>query len=283
MRMTRHVLRTSPFVLIPLILLSGAVVMLFFCLLAGLTNHNPLNRVFFLSADTSNIPGAPPISQFTMNNVCGERNGVNIDCRGRSGGKPMLPQTYYGTATGVPQPFLQHQNKFYYLSRFTYAFYIISIFWILLALLASLGATLSTASTGIAALLTAIALLSTAFLASIMTAVYTQAQNAFRGAGRHARVGVKAFAFTWTSFALVFLSLISLLRIFSYRRRYSRQTQKADSPSRRDSMMGGLLGKQGRKAGSEYDAHGKRASYGSSYNNDDIAREKELDATRAGE
>lgn len=44
--------------------------MLFFCLLSGVTDHDPLNRVFFLQADTSNIPGTPSLTHFTLNNVC---------------------------------------------------------------------------------------------------------------------------------------------------------------------------------------------------------------------
>lgn len=122
----------------------------------------------------------------------------------------MLPQQFFGTSTGVPEPFLRHPDRYFYLSRFTYAFYIITLFWVLLALLLNLVALLSTRATLAAAIVSAIALISCAFLAAIMTqvilrfntrgtftdnrlcsAAYVLAQNAFKSSGRFARVGVK--------------------------------------------------------------------------------------------
>lgn len=252
--------------------------MLFFCLLGGVTDHNPLNRVFFLQADTSNIPGAPPLTHFTMNNACDQRGGVNFACRGRKAASPMLPQQFFGTSTGVPQPFLRDPNKYYYLSRFTYAFYIITIFFVLLALLLNFLAIVSTLATLVAAIMTGVALLSCAFLACIMTAVYVQAQNAFRGAGRFARVGVKAFAFTWTSLFLIFLSLLTLLAVWAYRYRQDRRLKRATGEKphgKRDSMMAGLLGRRHKMGGGSF--RGKRASYDSSFYNQDIHREKDID------
>ncbi|KAF8450099.1 SUR7/PalI family-domain-containing protein [Terfezia claveryi] len=277
----RHVLKSSPLALLPLLFLSGAVIMLFFCLLGGVTDHNPLNRVFFLKADTSNIPGAPPLTHFTMNNACDQRGGVNFACRGRKAASPMLPQQFFGTSTGVPQPFLRHPNKYYYLSRFTYAFYIITIFFVLLALLLNFLAIVSTLATLVAAIMTGVALLSCAFLACIMTAVYVQAQNAFRGAGRFARVGVKAFAFTWTSLFLIFLSLVTLLAVWAYRYRQERHLKRATGEKphgKRDSMMAGLLGRRHKKGRGSFESYrGKRASYDSSFYNQDIHREKDID------
>ena len=58
------------------------------------------------------------------------------------------------------------------------------------------------------------------------------AQKAFHDAGRFARVGVKTFAFTWTSLVLICTSLICLLGAWVYRRRRGRQnniTNKRDS------------------------------------------------------
>ena len=114
-------------------------------------------------------PIIPPLTHGLQ--ACGDQGGASVDCQPRHAATPMLPQTYFKSPENVPQDFLQSSNKYYYLSRFTYAFYIISIFWILLALLATLGALLSTLSAALAAALSAIALLSTAFLAAIMTYV----------------------------------------------------------------------------------------------------------------
>ena len=92
----------------------------------------------------------------------------------------MLPQQLFGTSAGVPEPFLHHPNKYYYLSRFTYAFYIITIFWVILALLLNIAAILSTIAAVLTALVTGVALLSCAFLASIMTYVLMPAARNVR-------------------------------------------------------------------------------------------------------
>ncbi|KAI5801615.1 SUR7/PalI family-domain-containing protein [Peziza echinospora] len=250
--------------------------MLFFCLLAGVTNHNPLNRMWFLQADTSAIPGAPKLSHFTMynvgtppfiprrrpeddndtssfsgfrmdDNVCkdGGGGGLNYNCGKRSAAFPMLPQSYFHTDQNVPGDFLQRPKTYYYLSRFSYAFYIITLWWVLLALAACVVALLSNLATGVAAALTFVAALSMAFLASIMTAVYVMAQKAFHDSGHFARVGVKAFAFTWTSLVLICLSLTCLLAAWVYRRRRGRQ-------SKRDSFDQSLIPSRAPGSGASY-------------------------------
>jgi hypothetical protein len=53
-----------------LLCLSGAIVLLFLLILAGSRDRNPLNRIFFLQADTSGIPNAPDgICHWTLYNV----------------------------------------------------------------------------------------------------------------------------------------------------------------------------------------------------------------------
>ena len=81
----------------------------------------------------------------------------------------MLPQNYFHTEQNVPGDFLRRPDTYYYLSRFSYAFYIITLFWVVAALAACLAALISNVATGIAAALTVLAALSIAFLASIMT------------------------------------------------------------------------------------------------------------------
>jgi hypothetical protein len=62
--------------------------MLWLVLLSGVTHRAPLNRIYFLRADTSAIRGARPVSQWTYWFVCGENNN---DC-GRT--VPALPLGY---------------------------------------------------------------------------------------------------------------------------------------------------------------------------------------------
>ena len=84
--------------IVALILLAGSIVLLFFVVLSGVTNSTPLNKTYFLSADTSGITGARPISQWTFFYVCG---AGNTDC-----GSPVpdLPIGYawIGNTAGAP-------------------------------------------------------------------------------------------------------------------------------------------------------------------------------------
>jgi SUR7/PalI family len=81
---------------------------------------------------------------------------------------PALPfspphRDNFGTTTGVPQDFIG-SHKFFYLSRFMFAFYIIAVFFAvcalftgLLALCSRLGAYMSGLNTAVAALFQTIA------------------------------------------------------------------------------------------------------------------------------
>ncbi|KAI5842312.1 actin cortical patch SUR7/pH-response regulator pali, partial [Tricharina praecox] len=181
-----------------LILLSGATVLLFLLLLAGAFDRRPLNRIFFLQADTTGIPNAPNgITHWTLYNHCSSHNGINTACGPNSAAYPIDPVRNFGTRTGIPSSFVHHPSKYFYLSRFLYAFYIITLFFTLCALALSLAACLSPLATYLATACALAATLSAAFCAAVMTAVYEMAARAWRHDGRQARIGVKATAFTW--------------------------------------------------------------------------------------
>lgn len=88
--------------IVSLILIAGALVLMFFVVLSGVKTTTPLNNTYFLSADTSSITGARPVSQWTYFYVCGSGN---TDC-----GKPVpdLPIGYawIGGGSGAPTSLL---------------------------------------------------------------------------------------------------------------------------------------------------------------------------------
>jgi hypothetical protein len=82
-----------------LILISTAVLFMFFVVLSGVTDQTPLNKVWFLQADTSHIAGSPrPISQWTYFYVCGNDN---TDCGSPVPGLP-IGYAWIGNSTGAP-------------------------------------------------------------------------------------------------------------------------------------------------------------------------------------
>lgn len=81
------------------ILIATAVLFMFFVVLSGVKDHTPLNRIWFLQADTSHIAGAPrPFSQWTYFYVCGDHNKNCGDA------VPALPLGYAwkGDNSGAP-------------------------------------------------------------------------------------------------------------------------------------------------------------------------------------
>ncbi|KAJ6071601.1 hypothetical protein N7499_009615 [Penicillium canescens] len=65
----------------------------------GARNSTPLNEIYFLQADTGNIPGAPSISRWTFWNVCGVTNNGRNDCGKSHPDYPFDPQA---TALLIP-------------------------------------------------------------------------------------------------------------------------------------------------------------------------------------
>lgn len=221
------------FGLISLILTAGACVMTFLILLAGTKDVTPLNQVFFLWADTSDIPNAPSLTKWTLWNFCEDADGLLSNCGKVKAAHPFLPQNNFGTTRNVPEDFLDHHRTYYYLSRIMFAFYLISIFFMICSLFTGLLALCSRLGSAISSLSAAVALFSMSLTASLMTAVFIMGRNAFRDDGHAAQVGLKAFAFTWASVAALFLAMVFYCGGFcSGRRRRHHHHDKPVEPVR---------------------------------------------------
>lgn len=158
--------------LVSLILIAGGIVMTFFVVLSGFINNVvPIKNTWFLQAQTTNISGGNSNlknpARWTYLAICGVTNGYNANCGPTTAALPFAPAHNFGTTSGVPAAFTG--NHFYYLSRFAWVFYLISLFFAVvsfflgfLALCTRLGAYL----TGLNA---AIALFFQALAASLMT------------------------------------------------------------------------------------------------------------------
>jgi hypothetical protein len=60
--------------IVSIILIAGSIVLLLFVVLSGVKHASPLDKTYFLQADTSKIAGARPLSQWTYFYVCGDGN-----------------------------------------------------------------------------------------------------------------------------------------------------------------------------------------------------------------
>lgn len=97
-------------------------------------NSSTLNQVWFLEADTSGVQNAPALTHWTYWNSCpvGD-NGLNTICS-VSPAHPFDPQSNFGGSNGVAGGFLG-TSKFFYETRFMFAFALIALVFSILSLL----------------------------------------------------------------------------------------------------------------------------------------------------
>ncbi|KAJ5808067.1 hypothetical protein N7474_009336 [Penicillium riverlandense] len=206
--------------------MASAILLIFLTLLGGARNSNPLNRIYFLEANTANIPGAPAVSRWTFWQLCSVRDGKN-DCGSSHPDFPFDPPSHrnFGTTTNVPPEFIgyvycrqsdifspyltNHRTNHYFLtSRFMFPFILIGLFFATLSLFTGLVAMCTRIGSYISGFLSWLALTFITITTCLMTAVFVQGRSAFNRNGQSSSLGVKAFAFMWTATACLFLSCL---------------------------------------------------------------------------
>lgn len=158
--------------MIALIILAGGIVLSFFVVLSGAVNTSPVGNTYFLQTTTGGISGGRDDygnpTRWTFLALCGEENGRNANCRGTQPALPFDPPRNFGTENNVPEQFIG-TRKFFYLSRFMFAFYIIALFFAVVAFFTSVLALCFRLGAYLTGLNTAIALFFQALTAALMT------------------------------------------------------------------------------------------------------------------
>lgn len=158
-----------------LILVAAGLLFMFFILLAGTTNGNPVNRWYFLQADTANIANAPAVSRWTYWNVCGVDGNGRDDCMSSTNygktrpARPLdPPRNFGGSLDNIPTQFLG-THYYYYMTRFMFAFMLIALFFGACALFTGILALCTRLGAYISGFLTSLAWFFQALNASLMT------------------------------------------------------------------------------------------------------------------
>jgi len=195
--------------ILALLILAGGILLQFFVVLSGGVNSKPVNQFYFLEASNiANIRNARNPSRWTSFAICGVGSGGhNTNCGDPVPALPFDPPRNFGTEQNVPHQFIGTKH-YYYLSRFMFAFYIMALLFSAIALFTGLLALCSRIGGYLSALVTGIALFFQMLAASLMTAWTVQGRDAFRSNGHSAKLGVKAYAFTWTAMACFLASAI---------------------------------------------------------------------------
>lgn len=145
-----------------------------FILLAGAINASPVNKWYFLQADTANIPNAPQLSRWTFWNICEGSSGSNV-CSGSGYGsispaRPLDPPagSNFGTDVNVPPQF-DGTNYYYLMTRSMFAFALIALFFGACALATGILALCTRIGAYLSGLLTTLAFVFQAIMAALMT------------------------------------------------------------------------------------------------------------------
>ncbi|KAK4125221.1 hypothetical protein N657DRAFT_679981 [Parathielavia appendiculata] len=202
--------RTNILAPLALLLLAGSLVLLWFVILSGLTHTTPLRQTYFLRADTSNIQGARPISQWTYFRVCGDDN---TNC-GPS--RPALPlgDAWYSNARGVPSDLIggygngTTSHYYWYMWRFGWIFFLLALFFEVVAFFAGFLALCSRLGSAFTGLISLVAWILLTIAVSLMTATFVNMRNVFARDNREASLGRYAFGFSWGAWAALLASTI---------------------------------------------------------------------------
>ena len=143
--------------------------MMFFIILWGTSNHSPLNTFYFLQVDTTGIPGFTGNHRWTFWNLCPVVNGKN-NCGAVHPAFPFDPASHrnFGTTKDVPKAFIG-TSKYFYLTRFMFAFELIALFFGVCALFTGMLALCTRLGSYLSGLLASIALFFQTLTAALMT------------------------------------------------------------------------------------------------------------------
>jgi len=196
--------------LISMVFLAGSLAMIFLVVLAGVTATPPLNNTYFLQADTAGITGARGISQWTYFYVCGDGN---TDCGGAVPAPPF-GYAWSGNAANVPDDLMgphggnTTSSYYFYMWRFGWVFYLVSLFFDTFAFFTSFLACCGRLGSAVSGFVTLLTLFFYTIAVSLMTATFVRARDVFQANNRSAQIGTYAFGFSWGAWTALLISLI---------------------------------------------------------------------------
>lgn len=204
-----------PFQALSILFLAGSALLLFFIVLAGTKGHGVLNKWYFLAVDTSNYNNATyPISRWSMYGICGYEKGDSlskpgnfIGCTSNKPAYPFDPKRNFGIDEA--NLWVEFQtNKFYYMTRFQFAFYLIALFFDVVALFVNLVSGCFRAAGIINIVSIFLTFLFSVIAASLSTAAYVQGRNVFKNYQTNAKIAPTLYGFAW---AVVFMAILNLI------------------------------------------------------------------------
>ncbi|KAM5346911.1 hypothetical protein ACJ41O_009916 [Fusarium nematophilum] len=202
--------KNAPLGIAGLVLLAASLVLLWFIILSGLNSTAPLDRTYFLRADTGGITGARDTTQWNFFYICG---AGNTDCDGARAA-PAFGKAWDSNPSGAPSSLVgghggdTTSKKFFYLWRFGWVMFLITLFFETLAFFTGFLACCGRLGAAISGLMSLVALFFSSVAMSLMTATFVLARDAFKSDDRSASIGRYAFGFAWGSWAALFIATV---------------------------------------------------------------------------
>lgn len=176
--------------------LAGASLLLLLILLAGSSDHFPLNHFYWLRADTSNIPGAPATSEWTFWGICQEGDYSNCTL---GPAYPISPKDNFHTTKGVPSKLVSNRDTYYFLTRFSFTFTIIAFCFTAITLIVDLLGFCFSIIDKITIFFLSFAVFFIFGVAAFQTAAVVMAKSAFKDDNLSAKVGIDLMAILWAA------------------------------------------------------------------------------------
>lgn len=205
--------------------------LLILIVLSGSIDHFPINKFYWIEADTSGIGSAPSLSRWTFWGLASEDNGKNVK-NSLSPAYPFSPVDNFDTTQNVPKDFVDNRDTYYYLTRFAFAFFWIALAFVGVSLIISIFSVFSYSIIKVNSWLTTLAFLFIAGAVAFMTAATVLGRNAFKNANRYVHLGPALYGISWAavvvSLILFFISWGELIAA-SYKKHKSRvKAQKGE-------------------------------------------------------
>lgn len=200
---------------ITLLFLSGATLLAFFVILCGAKKTGVLRKFYWMRADTSSITtGNGSGETYWLNYMYCTKNSSSDSnynfCSNKKPAYPFSPKDNFATTSNLPSAFNNKHNKYYYLSRVGWSMWLVGLFFLVIALLPfMLQACIKHTMVYIVSTMSVWAAWFYLTLgACLWTSAFVMGKHAFTDAGISAKLGVKMFAFLWTTVFLISASAL---------------------------------------------------------------------------
>lgn len=189
-----------------LLFLAGNTLLLILIVLSGSMNNYPVDRFYWVQADTSGIPNAANTTRWTFWGACSIVDG-RTSCNDLSPAAPISPQDNFNTKVNVPHKFINDRDTYYYLSRFSFCFFWIALAFVGIAFLLYILSFCSNIILQVVLILCIMGFIFNMVAVVLQTAVSVMARNAFHDADRSAKISAPLLGIAWASFVVSLIDM----------------------------------------------------------------------------